>query len=400
MSSQAAPLLLFIFLALPASSGADAAGRDVVLPAGEVVENGEILEIEPGSRVVIEGSLELKGTLRIEGTEVSPVTIEMKNEKGYGVVIRGGALEAKYFSISGAGRGIESYSGKVSMARGKVRLPGIHLSAAGGTDLDLRETEFVGGKAGVVIRSGSKGIVISCRFAGQEKAGVYVYGTAGVRITGALFTGAGTGVILTLPGADPRIEGSRFEGNGEGIRVEKLAGPVIVENSFHRNRYGLFFTKKGAGEVTGNVFDDNDVSVYVKYSSYPRTRGNSFLAFRRYAVELESQSSAWEESASEKDREEPVGAPSGPGSKSYGPYAPDMKNRKNSGVALTGKVDFRENFWGPLTPEMEEKGPRGNITGIHDGRDVELFLYEGREYPMDTVDFSGYLARPTGGFDK
>lgn len=400
MSRRAAPLLLSVFLALTASGAADAAGRELVLPAGEVVEKGEVLEIEPGSRVFLEGTLEVKGTLRIEGTEASPVTIEMKNEKGYGVAIRGGALDAEYFSISGAGRGIESYSGKVRMARGKVRLPGIHISAAGGTDLDLREMEFAGGKAGVVIRSGSKGVVTGCRFAGQEKAGVYVYGTAGVRITGAIFSGAGTGVILTLPGADPRIEGSRFEGNGEGIRVEKLAGPVIMENSFLRNRYGIFFTKRGAGDVTGNVFDDNGVSVYVKYSSYPRARGNSFLAFRRYAVELESQSSAWEESASEKDREEPFGAPSGPGSKSYGPYAPDMKSLKNPGGVLTGKVDFRENFWGPLTSEMEEKGPGGNITGIHDGRDVGLFLYEGREYPMDTVDFSGYLARPTGGFGE
>jgi parallel beta-helix repeat protein len=221
---------------------------------------------------------------------------------------------------------------------------------------------------------------------------VYVYGADNVTIRDCRFEKNTVGLQAGMAGARAHVSRSVFRGNGTGILAEKTARPAVEGSEVTGNDTGMSFLRRAEGTVKGCRFEENGTGVLVEYSSYPVFRGNVFRGNRGAAVRLRHQSAEWEGEATEADREDAGarGAPFGGGDATRSDFRPGNDGRTSGSPAgppgkragLTGTVDFRENEWGELQPQVDRGG---NVTGIHDGGDEPFFEYKGKRYRMDTV---------------
>jgi len=362
-------------------------GKTIRISGLLTVERGSVLAVGPGDLLIVEGKILVKGVLRIKGEKGKPAVLRLLGGAPYGIEVRGGKVVGSEFEIEGGKGGVSVYGGSVELESGRMRVDRVALNFGGDSLVKLKSLLFSGGKAGVIVRGASRTEIVGSTFEKLSKGGVYVQEEGNLKLIDCEFIKNSVGMRISMSGVKCEVRGTAFVGNGTGILVERLASPRVFDSRFLGNEVGVKFTRRGRGNFESNVFDGNSISVFVEYSSYPRFRHNDFLSFREAAVFVEKQSSLWEKRATDADRE---GLP-------YGRRARggEKRSRKVDGLPkaeLTGKLDFRENFWDGLTSEL--KSGRENVSGIRDGRDDPFFEYKGVEYPLDVVDFSGFSEKP------
>lgn len=390
--SAAVAVMLTAFVAAGAASGREISGR-LAFSGDVIVPKGETWKVLPGARVRFQGGrLLVRGVLVVEGTTLQPATLE-GDDAFEGVDLRGESGSRFVRAIvSGGRRGIllTNASAEFRDVVFQRNAVGIDVGQYGRARID--GCTFQGNaRVGLLVKRGGSAEVSATRFSGAEKAGVYVYGADNVTIRDCRFEKNAVGLQAGMAGARAQVSRSDFRGNGTGILAEKTARPAVEGCEVIGNEIGVLFRRRAEGSVNGCRIEANGAGVIVEYSSYPVFRGNVFRRNREAAVRLRHQSAEWEGEATEADREDVGGRSSfGGGDAARGDFRPGNDGRTATSPAgppvkragLTGTVDFRNNDWGELQPQVDRGG---NVEGIHDGRDEPFFDYKGKRYRMDTV---------------
>lgn len=386
-------MMLMAFVAAGTASGREISGLRSF--SGEViVPKGETWKVLPGARVRFHGGrLLVRGILLVEGTALRPATIE-GDDAFEGVDLRGeaGSRFARAV-VSGGRRGVLLTNASAEFRDVRFQRNAIGVDVGQYARVRIDGCAFEGnGRVGLLVKRGGGVEVYGTRFSGAGKAGIYIYGADNVTIRDCRFEKNAVGLQAGMAGAVAHVSTSVFRGNGTGILVEKTARPAFEGCEVTGNGTGMAFLRRAEGTVKGCRVEENGTGVLVEYSSYPVFRGNAFRGNREAAVRLRHQSAEWEGEATGADREG-AGTQSAPfagGGAARGDFRPGDGGRTGVSPAgppgkkagLTGTVDFRENDWGELQPQVD----RGeNVPGIHDGRDEPFFEYKGKRYRMDTV---------------
>ena len=182
--------------------------------------------------------------------------------------------------------------------------------------------------------------------------------------------------------SNPWIACCEFEGLETAVEVGRFSRPLITRSAFRDNRRALAVSQKPNHPVRGNVFSGNDEAIFIDLSAYPEIRGNNFTGNGKDVVLGIYMSADWEKRV-------------GSGGISR-MRAAESRSRNLWGVKrpleFTGKVDARENWWGPeRTAEMGSLGPEGNASGIDDRHDRPEVSYPGfgeGSYRLDVVVYS------------
>ena len=389
----AAAAIWLAFLAAGTASGREISGRQDF--TGEVVvPKGETWKVLPGALVRFRGGRWLvRGTLVVEGTALRPATIE-GDDAFEGVDLRGEAGSRFAGAVlSGGRRGVLLTNASAEFLGVLFRRNAVGIDVGQYARVHIADCTFEGNsRVGLLVKRGGSAEVSATRFSGAGKAGVYVYGADNVAIRDCRFEKNAVGLQAGMAGARAQVSRSVFRGNGTGILAEKTARPAIEGCEVTGNGTGMSFHRRAEGTVKGCRIEENGTGVLVEYSSYPVFRGNAFRGNREAAVRLRHQSAEWEGEATEADREDAGarGAPFGGGDAARGDFRPGSGGGAGASpggppgkkAMLTETVDFRENDWGELQPQVDRGG---NVTGIHDGRDEPFFDDKGRKYRMDTV---------------
>lgn len=389
----AVAVVLVAFVAAGTASGLEISGRQAF--TGEVVvPKGETWKVLPGAQVRFHGGrLLVRGTLVVEGTALQPATIE-GDDAFEGVDLRGeaGSRFARAV-VSGGRRGVLLTNASAEFRDVLFRRNAVGIDVGQYARVRIDGCTFQGnGRVGLLVKRGGSAEVSATRFTGAGKAGIYIYGADNVTIRDCRFEKNTVGLQAGMAGARAQVSRSVFRENGTGILAEKTARPSVEGCEVTGNDTGMSFHRRAEGTVKGCRVEENGTGVLVEYSSYPVFRGNAFRRNREAAVRLRHQSAEWEGEATEADREDAGarGAPFGGGDAARGDFRPGNDGRTSASPAgppgkragLTGTVDFRENEWGELQPQVDRGG---NVAGIHDGRDEPFFEYKGKRYRMDTV---------------
>lgn len=389
----AVAVMLVAFVAVGPASGREISGSRAF--SGEVVvPKGETWKVLPGARVRFRGGrLLVRGTLVVEGTALQPATIE-GDDAFEGVDLRGesGSRFARAV-VSGGRRGVLLTNASAEFRDVVFRRNAVGIDVGQYARVRIAGCTFEGNsRVGLLVKRGGSADVSATRFSGAGKAGIYVYGADNVTIRECRFEKNTVGLQAGMAGARAHVSRSIFRGNGTGILAEKTARPAVDRCEVTGNETGMSFRRRAEGTVKGSRVEENGTGVLVEYSSYPIFRGNAFRGNREAAVRLRHQSAEWEGEATEADREDagPGGTPFGGGDAARSDFRPGNDGRTGASPAgppgnragLTGTVDFRENDWGELQPQVDRGG---NVAGIHDGRDEPFFEYKGKRYRMDTV---------------
>jgi parallel beta-helix repeat protein len=385
--------MLVAFVAADTASAREISGRPAF--TGEVIiPKGETWKVLPGAVVRFRGGrLLVRGTLVVEGTALQPATIE-GDDAFEGVDLRGeaGSRFARAV-VSGGRRGVLLTNASAEFRDVLFRRNAVGIDVGQYARARISGCTFEGNsRAGLLVKRGGSAELSATLFSGAGKAGIYVYGADNVAIRDCRFEKNTVGLQVGMAGARAHVSRSAFRENGTGILAEKTARPSIEGCEVTGNEIGMSFRRRAEGIVKGCRVEGNGTGVLVEYSSYPVFRGNAFRGNREVAVRLRHQSAEWEGEATEADREDAAarGAPFGGGDAARGDFRTGDDGRTGASPAgppgkragLTGTVDFRENEWGELQPQVDRGG---NVAGIHDGRDEPFFEYKGKRYRMDTV---------------
>ncbi|WP_305046021.1 right-handed parallel beta-helix repeat-containing protein [Geoalkalibacter sp.] len=384
-------LLLFLLLLLPVAAQARSIAADtlwqgrVELSGAVRVEKGVTLTVAPGSEVHFSGGgLEVLGTLAARGARFT-------GDDWEGIILRGGESLLEDCLVSGARTGIQ-------VLGGKPLLRNLELSG-NTTGLELRQqssAEVVGCRilgnreVGLFLKDDAKPRVEDCIIADNGRFGVYIHRALPRVFRGNQLNGNAVGLMIAYYGSDPEISGNRFAGNEVAIKVDRAARPTLVGNQIADGGTGVLLARRSDARVRNNRINGNRIGVQVEYSSYPVIRDND-LSGNAMALVLDHQSSAWE-----KENGEAARAAESNGRGAFGQAARQPASEAaRRPVALTGTVDAKHNWWGEAaTQELTRGAGRGNPSFIHDGRDQPYFEDQGKQYPLDIVEFVPWRNAP------
>jgi len=385
--------LLLAFLLLPAAGRARSLtgtvrwqGQVTVSEPLRVAPDAELV-VEPGSRITFAGgSLEVAGRLTAREAEFT-------GKRWPGILLKGcdaGTVLAGC-RIAGARTGLKAIGGAPHLE--KLILAGNEV----GMELRQKSAAVVRGcrfednrKVGLFVKDEARPVVTDNVFRDNGRFGAYIFRASPAKFAGNRFTGNGTGLMIANYGSDPRIAGNRFTDNEIGIRVDRAARPHLNGNVLRGNRTAIRLYRRSDPLIEGNLVTGNETGISVAYSSYPVIRGND-LAGNGLALELEFQSSTWEEQKGSAAR---AAAAADRGAFGRAP-ARAVGEEQRRARDLDGTVDARDNWWGQDgSAELRRIGRGGNPSFIHDGRDQPTFEEGGKDYPLDRVRFAPWRAAP------
>jgi parallel beta-helix repeat protein len=349
------------------------------------VEPDAHLVIESGSSIVFEGgSLEVAGRLTARDVKFS-------GKKWSGIVLKGCGLDTLVAGseVSGAKIGIQVIGGE----------PRLEEMTFTGNDVgvELRQHELrqqseatVAGsifrensKVGLFVKDGAAAAILNNRFEKNGRYGAYIFRSTPRRFSGNVFSYHDTALMVAYSGSNPELVDNCFDHNKTAIRVEKAARPHITGSDISNNETGISLYRRADPLIENNLLGQNGIAIAIAFSSYPKISNNDFVDNKK-AIYLEFQSSEWEQSKGAAARQaESSRSAFGSLEKSSTELAPPRN--------LDGTVDARQNWWGAAANrELEKIGADGNPGFIDDGRDRPTFIEEGKEYPLDRVDFSSW----------
>ena len=366
-------------------SGEQRFNEAVIVPAGVV------LKISPGTRVRFSaGGLEVAGRLLAE-------KVDFDGDKWAGLTLKGCDEQTRLTDVRvrGAKTGILVQGGAPVFERATLDGNEVGMELRGKAAGAVRDSVFRGNrKVGLFVKDDSVVQVTGCRFEKQGKYGAYIYRAKPARFAQNRFENNPVGLMVAYFGSDPLIEGNDFTGNETAIEVDRAAHPELRGNRLSDNQTGLFLQRRADPLVTGNRFSANQVAIKLAFSSYPRITGNDFTG-NPLALRLEFQSSTWEREQGAVARAGEVAAV---GAFGGGQGAKTVTEAERQPVNLNGTIDARGNWWGADgTLELERGGAQVNPGFIFDGRDQPTFVEKGKNYPLDTVVFAPWSAKPQTG---
>ncbi len=370
---------------------------EVTVKGDVVVEKGVTLTVSEGTVITIyDGTIDVHGAIFMRGSEAKPITVAgLGEERSNGIRILNSKEKQsliKYCTFNNLNTAVTVINSKALIENSSFANNNIAIDAKQKDEAVIRGNHIKNGlKVGIFAKSGSNAMIQNNKISGINKFGIYIYRSAGVTVTGNDITNCDSGIMIGFVGSDPAISGNSISSNKIGVIVEKGANPDINSNSIAENGIGIKLSKRSDPKITMNSITKNERGIFITFSSYPTIERNDFVD-NKHALYLEMQSAEWEKAygasikrGGERKRVGAFGASAG---------SEIVTPRKNP----SDKVYAKNNYWGDdVTKEMAKSGGSGNISVIYDYFDLKDFLYEGKKYKLDYVDYSDWAEEPVAG---
>ncbi len=378
-------LLVISFLLVPYSYASTITSKTVwqgqkIITEKVRVEPGSHLVIESGSTIVFKGgSLEVAGRLTARDVKFS-------GNKWSGIVLKGCGLDTLVAGgeVSGAKIGIQVVGGEPRLEEMTFTDNDIGVELRQQTEATVAGSAFLENrKVGLFVKDGAAAAILNNRFEKNGRYGAYIFRSTPRRFSGNVFSHHETALMVAYSGSNPELVDNCFDHNKTAIRVEKAARPLITGSDISNNGTGISLYRRADPLIENNLLAQNGIGIAIAFSSYPKISNNDFVDNEK-AIYLEFQSSQWEQSKGASARQaESSRSAFGSLEKASTELAPPRN--------LDGTIDARQNWWGATANrELEKSGADGNPGFIDDGRDRPTFIEEGKEYPLDRVDFSSW----------
>jgi nitrous oxidase accessory protein NosD len=196
--------------------------------------------------------------------------------------------------------------------------------------------------------------------------------------------------VLNFSFAYPVIRNNRFVANKTAVHNDQYGSPLVENNLFRDNETALYSYRKSNPKVRLNGFEKNALALYCDFSAYPEVKQNNFLN-NAFGVKLGIyQSADWERRSGSKKIMQRESA------------ARQSKNPLLAGApeAFNDFVDVSGNWWGDDTARLAAVGKDGNSPLFYDRHDEPQVTYEDYGpgvYSLDRVQFSPWLDAPVEG---
>ncbi len=200
--------------------------------------------------------------------------------------------------------------------------------------------------------------------------------------------------VFCEQGPSPVIENNKFNENKKAIYLQRLSYPRITGNKFNKNEFSIYCFQNSSPVINNNEFLFNKIGIFVYYASYPTIKENFLDESNEYAIKVGKQSYVLYQELIAGGKKTKIGigryAPRNPG-KNFSKTKPDIQQKFTDVDVL---INAKNNYWGKnITKIMNENGSNENISSIYDGYDEPEFEFEGKKYPYDKVDYSGWLLK-------
>lgn len=409
---------------------------EVALKSAVTVAPGAVLTIAPGAEVkpLVPGAkIVVQGTLAVKGTKAAPITFS--SAPGWqGIEFieapRGSSIEHARFR--NAQSAVSSIATPFVLRATTFRDCGTAVKLLREADPVIEDCLFENNEIAIDNEMKSAPLIRRNRFAGHKKTAVLAsHNSTGSieenvfeknkqaigllqkypdRIVGNRFIDNEVGIFCNQTQNTPRIKGNVFSGNenalvnfsfsypevenntfvknGTAIRNDQFGSPLVVHNLFRDNETAIYNNRKSNPKIEKNLVERNGLALFCDYSSYPRVKENNFLDNGK-GVELGIyQSADWEKRSGSKVIVEKEAT----ARRSQNPLLAQAPTEFNDFVEVSG------NWWGERnTAALAAAGEEGNVSFFFDRRDKPEVVYEGfgaDSYVLDLVAFSPWLAAP------
>lgn len=196
--------------------------------------------------------------------------------------------------------------------------------------------------------------------------------------------------VLNFSFAYPVIRNNRFAGNKTAVHNDQYGSPLVENNLFRENETALYNYRKSNPKVYLNSFEQNGLALFCDFSAYPEVKDNNFLG-NASGVKLGIyQSADWERRSGSKKimQREALSR------KSQNPLLAQAPDSFNDFVDVSG------NWWGDDTEQLAKLGAESNSPLFYDRHDKPEVTYEDYGpgvYKLDRVHFSPWLDSPVKG---
>jgi parallel beta-helix repeat protein len=199
-----------------------------------IVEVGATLTIEPGVIIMPENPnytfLEIRGTLKAEGTASDKIVFTPKNDSDYGGA--GGAVAGSMKNI-------------------------LFTSTSTNSVLDYTLFRY-GGKSGEVIKiDGSSVEIKNSTIEDTQLNGIYLNNSNSKIKNTIIKNGTGTGIIVEGSGNTPEISDCQINNYAYGIDIKDGTAPKIKNNSFSENATAPIYLRDARPEFSNNSAINN-----------------------------------------------------------------------------------------------------------------------------------------------
>ena len=212
---------------------------EVSVPVNIKVASGVKLYLYPGTRINIEEDIkiDIEGSLIAEGNIEEPISISSENGHGGGIIFHSGSsIQLEFVDISQSGPLILQNQTSNSI---------------------IENCNFIYNDYVIIVEGSPQ--FINCNFSNNQVGLI--------------------SVSLSNPNTIPKIENCIFENNEiAGMLSGYRSQPVLFGNTFINNSKGLsvsygsqpfLFTNNQSCETQNNLFDENEIGVYVSNSGLP-----------------------------------------------------------------------------------------------------------------------------------
>jgi parallel beta-helix repeat protein len=203
-----------------------------------IVESGATLTIEPGVKIFPQNAyytfLEIRGTLKAEGTATDKIVFTSKKDSDYGG--SGGAVAGDMKNI---------------------------IFTSTSTNSVLNYTLFrYGGKDSETIKIDGSSIEIkNSIIENSVKNGIYLKNSNSKIENTIVINNLGSGIIIDGNGSVPEIRNCQLNDNVQyGIEIKNGTSPIIRDNSFSRNLIAAIYLKSAYPNFGNNVANNNGLN--------------------------------------------------------------------------------------------------------------------------------------------
>jgi nitrous oxidase accessory protein NosD len=195
--------------------------------------------------------------------------------------------------------------------------------------------------------------------------------------------------VLNFSFSYPVIRNNSFVGNKTAVHNDQYGSPLVENNLFRENETALYNYRKSNPKVRLNSFEQNELVFYCDFSAYPEIKQNNLLG-NTVGVKLGIyQSADWESRSGSKK----IMQREATSRKSQNPLLARAPEDFNDFVDISG------NWWGDDTALLARAG-EGNSPLFYDRHDEPEVTYEDYGpgvYKLDRVHFSPWLKEPVKG---